>query len=79
MLSSRSFSPEATTCQAPFDQTSTQEWLPGIVVQQQPTSRAGIPSARQTSMRIIEMPVQDAMPMRIEWRGDWRARSRLTL
>ena len=40
-------------------QTSTQLWLPGWVVHRGvPTSRAGIPTARQASIRRIDSPVQ---------------------
>ncbi len=42
-------------------QTSTQVWLPRWVVQRGvPTIRAGIPTARQASIRRIDSPVHEA-------------------
>src|SRR5947209_10749355 len=58
-------------CQ-PLSQISTQVWLPELSDQRGvPTSRAGIATLRQASLKMIDKPVQDALPVAIDSRGLW--------
>src|SRR5437867_4743133 len=60
-------------CQ-PLSQISTQVWLPLLSAHSAvPTSRAGTPTLRQTSLRRIDSPVQDANPCSMDCRGLWLA------
>jgi len=60
-----------------MSQISTQVWLPllfhhiGV-----PAARAGMPTARHASTRIMERPVQVALPCSMDSFGDWLLRFR---
>src|SRR5271170_7549441 len=61
-------------------QISTQVWLPSFCAQDgQPAMRAGTPTARQASTRIMESPVQVARPCSMDSFGLWLVRLRRVL
>ena len=58
-------------CQPP-SQTSAQVWLPRSFAHSGvPAARAGMPTARQASTRMIDSPVQVALPMAADSDGLW--------